>query len=177
MLTKLCPKCNQPHQKLGIYCSRPCANSRGPRSEEFKSKVSKKLKKDKMVGPFCRIQYSDITGRIISSDNSNRSFWDTKGKGSFLKKVCKWFNIIPGVYPDTEVQLQALADQLYELYNIKGYSCSEIKDYLNIPLSDGHTPAFLKQMGITRRNNSDSRKAYIFKNGINQSKSNRYKTG
>jgi len=130
-----------------------------------------------MVGPFCRIQYSDITGRIISSDNSNRSFWDTKGKGSFLKKVCKWFNIIPGVYPDTEVQLQALADQLYELYNIKGYSCSEIKDYLNIPLSDGHTPAFLKQMGITRRNNSDSRKAYIFKNGINQSKSNRYKTG
>lgn len=27
-----------------VYCSRSCANSRGPRSEEFKEKVSKKLK-------------------------------------------------------------------------------------------------------------------------------------
>lgn len=40
---KICPKCNQTHQKSGVFCSRPCANSRGPRTEEFKKKVREKL--------------------------------------------------------------------------------------------------------------------------------------
>lgn len=31
------------HSKPGVYCSRICANSRGPRSVEFKKNVSKKL--------------------------------------------------------------------------------------------------------------------------------------
>jgi len=41
---KLCPKCNNDHSKPGIFCSRICANSRGPRSEEIKQKISRKLK-------------------------------------------------------------------------------------------------------------------------------------
>lgn len=40
---KHCPKCNNLHSKLGLFCSRTCANSRGPRTEEFKRKVSQKL--------------------------------------------------------------------------------------------------------------------------------------
>jgi hypothetical protein len=44
MSTKICPKCNELHEKTGTYCSRTCANSRGPRSEEFKKLVSNKLK-------------------------------------------------------------------------------------------------------------------------------------
>lgn len=40
---KICPKCNKEHQKTGIFCSRSCANSRGPRSEEFKQTVRLKL--------------------------------------------------------------------------------------------------------------------------------------
>jgi hypothetical protein len=40
---KTCPKCNIQHIKSGIYCSRNCANSRGPRTDEFKKKVSNKL--------------------------------------------------------------------------------------------------------------------------------------
>jgi hypothetical protein len=44
MSTKKCPKCNKEHNNKGIYCSRSCANSRGPRTEEFKLKVSNKLK-------------------------------------------------------------------------------------------------------------------------------------
>lgn len=33
---KVCPKCNSEHEKNGTYCSRLCANSRGPMSEEAK---------------------------------------------------------------------------------------------------------------------------------------------
>lgn len=40
---KLCPKCNTEHYNDGVFCSRSCANSRGPRTEEFKKKVSEKL--------------------------------------------------------------------------------------------------------------------------------------
>jgi len=46
---KICPKCKIVHQKPGIFCSRTCANSRGPRTEEFKQKVSKKLKNFKLT--------------------------------------------------------------------------------------------------------------------------------
>ena len=40
---KTCPKCKTEHNKPGIFCSRTCANSRGPRTEEFKKIVRKKL--------------------------------------------------------------------------------------------------------------------------------------
>ncbi len=40
---KLCPKCGNTHDKPGTFCSRSCANSRGPRTQEFKDKVSAKL--------------------------------------------------------------------------------------------------------------------------------------
>ena len=44
MSSKICPKCKIQHTLNGIYCSRSCANSRGPRTIEFKEKVSAKLK-------------------------------------------------------------------------------------------------------------------------------------
>ena len=40
---KICPKCDIHHSKDGIFCSRQCANSRGPRTEKFKALVRKKL--------------------------------------------------------------------------------------------------------------------------------------
>ena len=43
---KTCPKCNTTHNKSGTYCSRTCANSRGPRTEEFKEAVQKQLRKN-----------------------------------------------------------------------------------------------------------------------------------
>lgn len=45
-----CKKCKKNHNGTygsGIFCSVNCANSRGPRSNKFKSDVSNKLKKDK----------------------------------------------------------------------------------------------------------------------------------
>lgn len=39
----ICPKCQSLHEKPGIFCSRKCGNSRGPRTEDFKQKVRKKL--------------------------------------------------------------------------------------------------------------------------------------
>ena len=40
---KQCPKCGAAHTKSGTFCSRPCANSRGPRTDDFKQKVREKL--------------------------------------------------------------------------------------------------------------------------------------
>lgn len=42
---KTCPKCQTLHTKEGKFCSRSCANSRGPRTEEFKDQVRSKLRK------------------------------------------------------------------------------------------------------------------------------------
>lgn len=39
----ICPKCNQEHNKPGIFCSRKCANSR-THSKETKSKISSSRK-------------------------------------------------------------------------------------------------------------------------------------
>ena len=41
---KSCPKCQTEHNNKGAYCSRTCANSRGPRTMKFKMEVSNKLK-------------------------------------------------------------------------------------------------------------------------------------
>lgn len=43
-MKKICPKCGDEHEKSGKFCSRSCANSRGPRTQEFKDAVSKKLR-------------------------------------------------------------------------------------------------------------------------------------
>lgn len=40
---KSCPKCSIQHEEPGRFCSRSCANSRGPRTPEFKLRVSAKL--------------------------------------------------------------------------------------------------------------------------------------
>jgi hypothetical protein len=42
-MIKHCLKCSIEHNKPGIFCSRSCANSRGPRTDEFKKLVSQKL--------------------------------------------------------------------------------------------------------------------------------------
>ncbi len=41
---KQCPKCNINHSMNGRFCSRSCANSRGPRSDETRAKISKSVK-------------------------------------------------------------------------------------------------------------------------------------
>ena len=42
---KICPKCETNHNKFGIFCSRPCANSRHW-SEEDKKKKSESVKRN-----------------------------------------------------------------------------------------------------------------------------------
>ena len=44
IVMKTCPKCNHQHQKQGVFCSRSCANSRGPRTDAFKEQVRTKLR-------------------------------------------------------------------------------------------------------------------------------------
>lgn len=54
-MSKICPKCGNTHEKNGIFCSRKCSNSRGPRTDEFKEKIRSKL-----VG-----KESPIKGRLL----------------------------------------------------------------------------------------------------------------
>ena len=62
-MEKYCPKCNSQHTKNGIYCSRSCANSRGPRSEDFKSKVRKKLVKYNAIEKNCEFCKEKFTAK------------------------------------------------------------------------------------------------------------------
>ena len=52
---KICPKCSINHERPGKFCSRKCANSRGPRTEEFKNTIRTKL-----------------TGRILRKDHIDK---------------------------------------------------------------------------------------------------------
>lgn len=45
---KSCPKCSTEHNKPGTFCSRACANSRGPRTEDFKNKVRAYLRENRV---------------------------------------------------------------------------------------------------------------------------------
>lgn len=87
MLDKICPKCGICHTKNGTFCSRSCASSRGPRSDETKAKLRisnkvayEKLDKEKFsksvkenhryAGPYTPI-------KLIQCTNCNKSFWTT----------------------------------------------------------------------------------------------------
>ena len=79
---KICPKCNTPHSLNGKFCSRSCANSRGPRTEEFKSNVRNKLTGRKL---------SESTKRKLSGDNHPKR----KGKNLppvVITKECLYCN-------------------------------------------------------------------------------------
>lgn len=151
---KICPKCQTSHTKPGAYCSRSCANSRGPRSEDFKNKVRLKLKgrrsPRKGTGKIKKNTFSKITGKENYSD-----CWSDPRRARFFKKVSVWFNI-PLQTPDTSNEFEKLKQHISELYHKKQMSSLEIKKELNIPLPNGHMPAFLKQMGVKRRTLSES---------------------
>lgn len=59
---KICPKCNKNHECNGTFCSRSCANSRGPRPESVKSLVRQKL-----TGRPSSLKGKKILPRIISN--------------------------------------------------------------------------------------------------------------
>lgn len=48
---KPCPKCEQLHTKPGTFCSRACANSRGPMSEETKAQRSDLVRQHLAINP------------------------------------------------------------------------------------------------------------------------------
>ena len=61
---KICPKCNSPHEKLGTFCSRNCANSR-VWSEADRLKKSISLKRSIAENPVWRQEHVDhIAARL-----------------------------------------------------------------------------------------------------------------
>lgn len=73
MSIKVCPKCHTEHYKTGKFCSRKCANSRGPRTDDFKKTVSEKLT-GKSMHTEESIRKSILSrGRIPNSDRPDTS--------------------------------------------------------------------------------------------------------
>ena len=76
-MIKICPKCHNEHEKSGIFCSRTCANSRGPRTKEFKEKVSSRLKgripanKGKLIVPRVRVNCVVCNKELLITKRKN----------------------------------------------------------------------------------------------------------
>jgi len=122
---KTCPKCNIIHYKSGIFCSRACANSRGPRTEDFKNKVRSKLKgkspsnKGKIIAPriktncyICNIELvitekafrrGPITCRSIECKKEqcrNAGKSSAKNRVRRSKDEIELFDLCKAVFPD-----------------------------------------------------------------------------
>ena len=72
---KQCPKCNTPHEKSGIFCSRKCANSRvfSDEAKERKSLANKKWAK---------------TNPELAKANMGRALTAWVAKKSYVDKYC-----------------------------------------------------------------------------------------
>lgn len=95
---KQCPKCPSLHNKPGIYCCRNCANSRGPRTEEFKLAVRNKLLGTKQSAETIKSKSGDNHPkrkgknlpqyRIISCLNCNLEFVSKRETHNFCSRLC-----------------------------------------------------------------------------------------
>lgn len=139
---KNCPKCSKPHSKPGTFCSRTCANSRGPRTVDFKLKVSYKLtgrkmpeeQKEKIRGDnhphrrgknlpplektclYCGIKFHRTSGTFCSLDCWKMLKQQQKTAWENYKTKCRFtFNVYD--YPD-----------LFDLSLIESYGWYEAKN-------------------------------------------------
>ena len=96
---KICPKCNSAHIKLGIYCSRKCANSRNF-SAASKLKTSATLKEKYITGelvpptppsPIMRISeypYTRLYG-LYKCHHCNTTFWKLQHQQKCCSIECR----------------------------------------------------------------------------------------
>lgn len=88
-----CPSCSKifnaykPRNKIRKFCSRSCANSRGPRTEEFKAKLRKKLTGLKHSDE-ARYRISIGKGGTGSPKQITTCIVCGKSTGSFSRKTC-----------------------------------------------------------------------------------------
>lgn len=107
-----CERCNTEHTGAygsGRFCSRICSNSRGPRTDDFKRKVSEKLK-GKILGP----------RGPLSEETKNKISISLIGKASGRKQVFtdKEVFIANSNYPRRCIKKRILQNKILE------YRCS-----------------------------------------------------
>lgn len=100
---KTCPKCESEHSKPGSHCSRSCANSRGPRTTEFKAAITKALGgKIKVKRPLClecKAPVKTMRNRFCSQDCWTNSLKSTRSAWREYHRACRFkFNVYE--YPD-----------------------------------------------------------------------------
>lgn len=171
--------------RLNKFCNHSCSATyyntrRPPKTKETKAKLSQKIiefrsRNDLPLANVSKVKWSKVTGRPLGKGNT--CFWDSNpAKITFGLKLCKWFNLVPGKYPETEIELNKICAEIKHQYIDNLLSAPEIKIKFNIPLDIGHMTAFLKQIGVESRNQSLARAIAISQEkGININ--NRYKTG
>ena len=103
-----CLRCEKEHDgsfASGKYCSLPCANSRGPRTDEFKEKVSKKL-----TGT---LPWN--TGQQLSDIHKNSISKGMKGKNNNPSKFTNDDVFVEdSSYPRIGIKKRILKDKLLE---------------------------------------------------------------
>lgn len=109
----ICPKCNITHYKNGLFCSRSCANSRGPRSQEVKELISKKMsgkilsqeRKDKTSGSNNGSWKGGITKIIICCKFCEEKYETNNKKTKFCSQDC-WKKYCKSNKSDREIYKQ-----------------------------------------------------------------------
>lgn len=129
---KQCPKCNKDHEKQGIFCSRICANSRGARTQEFKDKISSKLKGKSQTEDIIRKRVNGM-GFVYNKDKPNTICIicksDTKSKN---RKTCSHKCLLllrsqqSQIHPNCGGQKHT---NRQKIFNIKGESFTSESSY------------------------------------------------
>lgn len=175
---KICPKCGFEHSKSGKFCSRSCANSRGPRTEAFKITVSEKLK-GRLRGRTVNQKTCPISGEIIldTKEYKTRKWRNTPaGKFRTIQLLAKTFDIQLG-QPKAIEELDKVFSMLYKSYHVENLSSKVIRDRFGFRCSTSHIPNMLKSLGISRRTFSESQRLALLLKRSTIPSSQSYRSG
>ena len=165
---KICPKCYVQHEKTGTFCSRKCANSRGPRSDDFKKRVSATLRGRKQTEE----------RRLKTSGSLNGSWKGGISRPRVIKKCTQCKDEFTGqsktIYCSQECWKKACSDKKTEferyrkqcqfLFNVYDYP-----DWFNLTLIDEHGWYAAKNRGNNQKGVQRDHRLSIadgFKNNI-----------
>lgn len=160
---KLCPKCGSEHDKIGLYCSRSCANSRTWTEEDKLKKRLSNLEYSKNNPE----RYVGQRGWTHSEEmkelkrNLSLKMWDERGRKSLEeKRAYNRANVNKyNALKRSAITLESNLDLIREIYRVcpKGYDVDHI-----IPVSKGglHHQDNLQYLPLSENRRKGSRDKY-----------------
>lgn len=84
---------------IKLFCSRSCANSRGPRTEDFKQKVRIKRRRNDKICPICGVTYNSRSNTCSRHCGNLLRYKDRLKDIKYYRSKCK-FNFALSKYPN-----------------------------------------------------------------------------